>query len=503
MIYNDTVSQPVIVPRKSSMLSRLLNHGYLRPNLFTWLCIVIISSLSLSAMSNSSADAKISDFTKAAKRAMPAVVSIQVIKRSQLPKVSGFEEEFLKHFFGPSFPPNQGKRHPQRRRRGGEQQGQGSGFIMSDDGYILTNNHVVGGADEIIVQMADGRSLKAKLVGADEKSDVAVIKVDKHNLPILKIGNSSDLEIGAWVMAVGNPFGLSATLTVGVVSATGRAGMGITDYEEFIQTDAAINPGNSGGPLLNIDGEVVGINTAIYSRSGGYMGIGFAIPINMALKIKEQLITYGKVRRGRIGAYIQELTPEVATQLGLDHHQGVLIADIVPNSPAAKAKLKAGDVVTELNGAQLTSAAMFRNRISLTTPNSYVNLTVIRRGKKRQLKIKIDALNRENKKSQKRSKRSDASDSEYGLEVQNITHDIQEKLNLKDRGGVLISYVVQGSIAEEAGLKVGQVILSVNQRNIDSVRQFKTIVSKSKSSLLLHVKDHQSVRFIVLKKKTN
>jgi serine protease Do len=503
MICSDTVSQQAIVPCQSPTLNRLLNHSYFRPSIGTWLCIVMVSSLSLFVMNSSSADAKISDFTKAAKRAMPAVVSIQVIKRSQLPKVSGFEEEFLKHFFGPSFPPNQGKRHPQRRRRGGEQQGQGSGFIMSDDGYILTNNHVVGGADEIIVQMADGRSLKAKLVGADDKSDVAVIKVNEHNLPTLKIGDSSDLEIGAWVMAVGNPFGLSATLTVGVVSATGRAGMGITDYEEFIQTDAAINPGNSGGPLLNIDGEVVGINTAIYSRSGGYMGIGFAIPINMALKIKKQLITYGKVRRGRIGAYIQELTPEVATQLGLDHHQGVLIADIVPNSPAAKAKLKAGDIVTKLNDAQLTSAAMFRNRISLTTPNSYVSLTVIRRGKTKQLKIKIDALDRGNKTSKKTSKRSEVIDSEYGLEVQDITRDIQEKLNLKNRGGVLISYVAQSSIAEDAGLKAGQVILSVNQRNVESVRHFKTIVSKSKSSLLLHVKDRQSVRFIVLKKKMN
>lgn len=449
-------------------------------------------------------EARSNDFTKAAKRAMPAVVSIQVIKRSKLPQVSSFEEEFLKHFFGPSFPSPQDRGHGRgrgRMPRGGEQQGQGSGFVISEDGYILTNNHVVGGADEILVQTADGRSLKAQLVGTDEKSDVAVIKVEKAELPKLTIGNSSELEIGEWVLAVGNPFGLSATLTVGVVSATGRAGMGITDYEEFIQTDAAINPGNSGGPLLNIEGEVVGINTAIYSRSGGYMGIGFAIPINMALKIKDQLIEFGEVRRGRIGAYIQELGPELATKLGLENVKGVLISDIVPDSPASRGGLKAGDVVIELNKTPVTTAAMFRNRISLTEPNSVVKLKIIRDQSERVIKVKIGALGGDADSPKAIQVQTDRStDKEYGLEIQEIDDQMRTKLKMRGRAGVLISDVVPGSPADEAGLRAGQVILSINQKDVEGIDSFKSLVAKAKGSLLLHVKSERGVRFIVLAK---
>ena len=465
--------------------------------IFTLLPTMLSQNLGIE---NTIAYAEPSNFTKAAKKAMPAVVSIQVMKRAKLPEVSGFEEEFLRHFFGREFPRGKGKRSPGQ-GRGGEQQGQGSGFIISKDGYILTNNHVVGGADEINVQMADGRSLKAKLIGADDKSDVAVIKVAESDLPTLNIANSSDLEIGEWVMAVGNPFGLSATLTVGVVSATGRAGMGITDYEEFIQTDAAINPGNSGGPLLNIEGEVVGINTAIYSRSGGYMGIGFAIPINMALKIKEQLIKYGEVRRGRIGAYIQELTPEVAKQLGLDQSKGVLIADIVSDSPASRAKLEAGDVVLRLNGTRITSAAMFRNRISLTSPNSSVKLTIIRRGREKSVKVKLDALDMKQRKGERLEAASPVKHDEYGLEIQNLNSSLRAQLKLGKRGGVLISQVLPNSIAEEAGLRSGQVILSVNQKRVKNVKSFKRIVKRSADALLLHIKDDRGSRFVVLKKK--
>ncbi len=476
--------------------------AFLSVSLMPVLLLSVASSdfLSLVGLSHYEAYAAPSNFTKAAKKAMPAVVSIQVIKRTKLPEMSGFEEEFLRHFFGRGFPRGQGKRTPGR-RHGGEQQGQGSGFIISDDGYILTNNHVVGGADEINVQMADGRSLKAKLVGADDKSDVAVIKVNESELPTLSIANSSDLEIGEWVMAVGNPFGLSATLTVGVVSATGRAGMGITDYEEFIQTDAAINPGNSGGPLLNINGEVVGINTAIYSRSGGYMGIGFAIPINMALKIKEQLIKYGEVRRGRIGAYIQELTPEVATQFGLDQAKGVLISDIVPDSPASRAKLEAGDVVIRLNEMDIHSAAMFRNRISLTTPNSSVKLTIIRKGREKQIKVKLDALDLETRQDSELESSKQAKHDEYGLEVQELTADLRAQLRLSKRKGILISQVKPNSVAEEAGLRAGQIILSVNQKRVRSVQSFKRVVQKSNGALLLHITDgDRNSRFIVLKK---
>ena len=450
----------------------------------------------------SSIEAKTNDFTKAAKKAMPAVVSIQVVKRTHLPEVSSFEEEFLRHFFGPSFPRSQPRGKRPQQPRGRDQQGQGSGFIISEDGYILTNNHVVGGADEILVQMADGRSLKAKLIGADDKSDVAVIKVSESNLPTLKLGNSSGLNIGEWVLAVGNPFGLSATLTVGVISATGRAGMGITDYEEFIQTDAAINPGNSGGPLLNIDGEVIGINTAIYSRSGGYMGIGFAIPINMALKIKKQLISFGKVRRGKIGAYIQELTPDVAQSLGMEGNEGVLIADVVPGSPADQGGLQAGDIVVKLNNLTITSGAIFRNRISLTEPNSIVKIKIIRNGNPKTVKVKIGSLEpKEAARKRNHEAQRDSQSDEYGLEIQALNDEWVEQLNLNDKRGVVISGVNSGSIAEAAGLRIGQIILSVNQVKINSVRDFQKEVKKSADSLLLQVKGKYGVRFVVLNKR--
>jgi serine protease Do len=435
------------------------------------------------------------DFSEAAERVMPGVVSIKVTKRSRIPQTSQFEEEFLRHFFGREYPGKGG-------RRGQAQQGQGSGFIINKEGYILTNNHVVGGADEIEVNLYDGRKLQAHLVGADDKSDVAVIKVDDPDLPTLKLGNSKNLKIGQWVLAVGNPFGLSATLTVGVISATGRAGMGITDYEEFIQTDAAINPGNSGGPLLNIKGEVIGINTAIYSRSGGYMGIGFAIPINMALKIKDQLIQYGEVRRGKIGAYIQELTPEVARGLGLKHTNGVLISDVIPDSPAERGGLRAGDVVLSLGRESISSAATFRNRVSLSQPQSIVELTIMRRGAQEKLNIRIGSLNpsstkqRQVVKAKPRSVRAD----EYGLEIENLSIKAKRSLRLRSDGGVMIAGVRPGSVADKAGLRPGQAVLSVNQTKIKNVRSFKKIVSRAKGALLLQVKSDRGVRFIVLSK---
>ena len=435
------------------------------------------------------------DFSEAAEQVMPGVVSIKVTKRSKVPQTSQFEEEFLRHFFGREYPGRGGG-------RGQPQQGQGSGFIINKEGYILTNNHVVGGADEIEVNLHDGRTLQARQIGADDKSDVAVIKVNSPDLPTLKLGDSKRLKIGQWVLAVGNPFGLSATLTVGVISATGRAGMGITDYEEFIQTDAAINPGNSGGPLLNIKGQVIGINTAIYSRSGGYMGIGFAIPINMALKIKDQLIQYGEVRRGKIGAYIQELTPEVAQSLSLNHTNGVLISGVVSDSPAERGGLLAGDVVVALNQEAITSAAAFRNRISLSKPESTVKLTIIRQGSKEKLSIKIGSLNPSS--SPKRHARKETPTStekdEYGLEIENLTLRARRNLGLKTSGGVLISRVRPNSIADKAGLRSGQVILSVNQTKVGDVKVFKKVVHQSKGPLLLQIKSAQGVRFIVLTK---
>jgi serine protease Do len=296
-----------------------------------------------------------------------------------------FNDEFFRRFFGPRLP----ERGQPRKYR---QTGQGSGFIVSKDGYILTNHHVVGDADRITVTLSDGREFTAKTVGTDPKSDVAVIKIEADNLPILPLGDSDALEVGEWVMAVGNPFGLSHTITVGVVSAKGRSTVGITDYEDFIQTDAAINPGNSGGPLINLTGEVVGIITAIFSRSGGYMGIGFAIPVNMAKAIQKQLVETGKVIRGSLGVNVQNLSKELAESFGLDSTDGVLIAGVTKDSPADKAGLRRGDVIVEFNGRNIENVGQFRNLVALTIPGTKIKLVLIRGGKRSDLAVKLGRI---------------------------------------------------------------------------------------------------------------
>ena len=429
-------------------------------------------------------------FSQVAKKVLPSVVAIQVKKSNKSKGMSSMEEEFLRHFFGRQF-----RGSPQEKK----QEGQGSGFVVSEDGLILTNNHVVGGADEITVRFQDGRTLDAELVGTDEKSDVAVIRVKGKDLPALPIGNSDKLNIGNWVIAVGNPFGLSATLTVGVVSAKGRANMGITDYEDFIQTDAAINPGNSGGPLLNVHGEVVGINTAIYSRSGGYMGIGFAIPIKMALKIKDQLVEYGEVQRGKIGAYIQELTPEVAQYFGLSSSQkGVLIAEVMENGPADKAGLKAGDVVIQLNGQAMTSSAQFRNRVALTTPGTKVQIQVLRKQKKKEIDVIIEPLNGSSKR--KRSSRSVKPSRPLGLTVESLGKKERQQLDLpRSTRGVMITDVEAGSAGAQAGLKTGMLILSIDQTRIKSERDFKRALQAAGEQILVRVLDGRGIRFLVVK----
>jgi serine protease Do len=278
--------------------------------------------------------------------------------------------------------------------------------------------------------------------------------------------------------------------------------MGITDYEEFIQTDAAINPGNSGGPLLNDSGQVIGINTAIFSRSGGSMGIGFAIPINMALKIKEQLIAYGEVHRSQLGVRIQDVTPAIAESLGLKRNRGVLIVEVLPDSPAERAGLEVGDVVQKLNGERVTSTAVFRNRISLHRPQEKVKLTIFRRQAQQTLAVTLASLD-PSKRPRKRERDVQPQEhraDEYGLEIRDLTADAQERLGLKTRAGVLIQHVVRDSIAAQAGLQAGDVILSANQIKVRNVAAFKRVVKKSKGSLLLHVAGRRGPRFLVLTK---
>jgi serine protease Do len=326
-------------------------------------------------------------FKEIAKDALPAVVFVDVATTVEVPQYRYHHP--MERFFGQEYFWYHEAPMPRKYR----QMGQGSGFIISKDGYILTNNHVVGDADRITVTLADGRKYDARLVGTDPKSEVALIKIDDEKaFPFLELGNSDALEVGEWVLAAGNPFGLSQTITAGIVSAKERSEVGIAEYGSFIQTDAAINPGNSGGPLLNIHGEVVGINTAIYSQTGGYMGIGFAIPINQAVDIKQQLIEHGKVLRSVLGIYIQEVDAELAERFDLSEPEGILITRIMEGSAAEEAGLQNGDIIVALDGWKTAKIGAFRNRVASTAPNTRVHLEIARGGEYIEISATTNAM---------------------------------------------------------------------------------------------------------------
>lgn len=421
-------------------------------------------------------------FAKVAAEAIPAVVSVKVEKSIDVSGgVNSEHEELFEYFFGP--------RHRYRVPKERKQVGQGSGFIVSEDGYILSNHHVVGGADKITVTLGDGSELDAELVGSDKKSDVAVIKIDGKDHPVISLGDSDLLAIGEWAIAVGNPFGLEASVTVGVVSATGRRNLGITGaggYEDFIQTDAAINPGNSGGPLLNIEGEAIGLNTAIFSQSGGYMGIGFAIPINMAKGIKDQLVEFGKVTRGFIGIEMdpQDISSDLAELFGLKKNKGVIVTNVLENSPAEKGGIEKDDVIIELNGKEVDNFLTFRNSIAMHAPGTKIKLVVWRDGKKVKLKIEVGSQ----EESAALGSVSSETAREFGFEVKDIDKELVEKYGLDVEEGVVISKVIKGSSAERKRLREGVVITSVNRRRVDSVKEFNAIFDKlEKDELRVYV----------------
>ena len=441
-------------------------------------------------------------FSHVAEKAVPAVVFIKVEKTITAPGAGRggplndphelFEDEFLRRFFGT--PP---QRQAPRQYR---QQGQGSGFIISRDGYILTNSHVIGDADKVTVRLKDGREFEAEESWSDPKSEVAIIKIDAEDLPALELGSSKELKTGEWVIAIGNPFGLSETLTAGVVSAKGRNNIGIADYEDFIQTDAAINPGNSGGPLLNIDGKVIGINTAIYSRSGGYMGIGFAIPIDMAVNIKDRLLKDGKVERGFVGISMNPMPmdKDMAETFGLKDAGGVLIADIVPESAAEKAGLKIGDIITDLNGKKVIDNAAFRNNIAMMAPGTEISLNIVRNGKPKKISLKVGALPGNQQASSKPN--LDEISEKTGISVQPLTEEQAKALGLDDTQGVLISGVEPGSPAEQAGLAAGQIILEINRKPTQNIDAFaKALQEKTNKHILLRVKAQNGTWFVLLR----
>jgi len=352
--------------------------------------------------------------------------------------------------------------------------------------------------------LSDGREFQAKVIGTDPPSDVAVIKIEATNLPALTLGNSDEIDVGYWVIAIGNPFGLNQTVTSGIISAKGRSNVGITEYEDFIQTDAAINPGNSGGPLLNLDGKVIGINSAIVSQSGGYMGIGFAIPVNMAKSIYDQLIKSGSVTRGFLGIIIQEMTPDLAKSFDIKEKSGIVVSEVTKDSPAEKGGLKQGDVVLEVDNAPVKDSVTFRNRIATTAPGKSVDLLVMREGQKKSLTITVGKKPSEGEEKEKASSSADQSADiadKLGFEVQNLTDDLAEQFNYKGMEGVIVSQVEPGSPASEAGIHPGILIQEVNRKPVKNVGQFEKAIAESQKSgtVLLLVKDGRASLFKVLK----
>ncbi|KWS86016.1 serine peptidase [Pseudomonas syringae pv. daphniphylli] len=422
------------------------------------------------------------DFTGLVEQASPAVVNIstrqklpdRAIANQQMPDLEGLPpmlREFLERSMPPgSRPPGAGKGDRQR-----EAQSLGSGFIISPDGYILTNNHVIDGADEILVRLSDRSELKAKLIGTDSRTDVAVLKIDGKDLPTAKLGNSNTLKVGEWVLAIGSPFGFDHSVTKGIVSAKGRSLPNDT-YVPFIQTDVAINPGNSGGPLFNMAGEVVGINSQIFTRSGGFMGLSFAIPIDVAMDVANQLKASGKVSRGWLGVVIQEVNKDLAESFGLDKPAGALVAQVLEDGPAAKGGLQVGDVILSANGQPIIMSADLPHLIGNLKDGSKAELEVIRDGKRQKLTVTVGALPDEGQEmGDVAGTGAERSSNRLGVSVIELTAEQKKSLDLK--GGVAIKEVTGGP-ASLIGLQSGDVITHLNNQAITSSKQF-TEVAKS------------------------
>ncbi len=419
------------------------------------------------------------DFTDLVEQVGPSVVNIRTLEkvRASAAGSGGPDEEmqeFFRRFFGAPLPnlPRQAPRQNKPQPEEAQPRGVGSGFILTADGYIMTNAHVVEGADEVVVTLTDKREFKAKIVGADKRTDVAVVKINAGGLPAVKVGDVSRLKVGEWVMAIGSPFGLENTVTAGIVSAKQRD---TGDYLPFIQTDVAINPGNSGGPLINMRGEVVGINSQIYSRSGGFMGISFSIPMDEAIRVSDQLRASGRVTRGRIGVQIDQVTKEVAESIGLGKPQGALIRGVEEGSPADKAGIEAGDIIVRFDGKVIDKASDLPRLVGNTKPGSRVGLTVFRRGANRDLNITVAELEADKVVAQKSAgERKGTAAAPLGLVVTDLTD--AQKRELRVRGGVRIESVADP--AARAGLREGDVILAIANTEVLSMRDFEAVLSR-------------------------
>jgi serine protease Do len=443
-----------------------------------------------STRSPGSTERNLPDFVSLVKKVGPSVVNIattQVRKPSQGgPGPFGGDprfNEFWERFFGGQLP-----RTPQRQR------GLGSGFIIDPDGTIITNNHVVEGADKVTVTLADGKSLDAKVVGRDQKTDLAVLKIDaKQSLTAAPLGNSDQLDVGEWVIAIGNPFGLDNSVTTGIVSAKGRH-IGAGPYDSFIQTDASINPGNSGGPLVNLRGEVVGINTAIFSQTGGNIGIGFAIPANLAKELLPQLKDKGKIVRGYLGVTIQKVTSDIAGTMGLSNESGALVADVAAGGPAERAGIKVGDVIVEFNGKPIKDSSELPLEVARVAPGKTVQLKILRDAKPSNISVNVGEL-------KDTEVVAEARQGDFGMTVQPLTPELAESLGLDRADGLVVGSVAPGSPAEEAGIRRGDVITEVNRQPVRNLAEYKREISRTEAgkSILLLVKRNQGSLFLALK----
>ncbi len=426
------------------------------------------------------------DFTPLVDKVGPSVVNIRTMEKTHVARgVQGGSaeqqmDELLRRFFGVPLPDNS-QRRQQPSPGGGESErptGVGSGFIISPDGYILTNAHVVDGADDLVVTLPDKREFKAKVVGKDSRSDVAVVKIDARNLPAVTIGNVANLKVGQWVMAIGSPFGLENSVTAGIVSAKQRD---TGDYLPFIQSDVAINPGNSGGPLINMAGEVVGINSQIYSRSGGFMGISFSIPINEAMRIANQLRATGSVTRGQIGVTIGTVEGDVAESMGLGKDRGAVVRGVMPGSPAEKAGVQAGDIITRFNGTTIERTSDLPRLVGDTAPGTRASMTVLRNGSSHDLTITVGKLTEGSDSAasslgSKAEPGSVASVQRLGLSVGELS--TTQRQQLHGKGGVVVREVEDGSPADRAGLQAGDVILSIGNQPVANVAAFGAAVAR-------------------------
>ena len=435
-----------------------------------WVCMVALLTVGQAASAQG-----LPDFTELVEEAAPGVVNIstsRTVQRSSAPGFEGFGgqeiPEIFRHFFGDSLPtpPNGGEGRSEQR------QSLGSGFVISEDGYVMTNAHVVQDADEILVRLNDRRELSAEVIGSDPQTDVALLKIEATDLPTLSLGDSDDLKVGEWVAAIGSPFGFDHSVTAGIVSAINRT-LPRDAYVPFIQTDVAINPGNSGGPLFNLEGEVVGINSQIFTRSGGFMGVSFAIPINVAMDVAEQLREDGRVNRGWLGVMIQPVSQDLAESFGMDNAIGALIADLDPEGPAAQGGLQAGDVILEVNGEEVERSSTLPRLIGRGAPGTEVELTLMRDGEEITESVELGSWPDA---EQPQTQANSNDQTRLGVMVAEIDDAMREQLNIS--GGVEVRQVEPDSVAANAGIQPGDVLVSIDHRSVSSSEELVSIVEE-------------------------